>query len=298
MRKILSIFLLLFFVTSIALAQDVAHARNLKEKMPFDDLNIRFTYRASYRGDTCRTQRYFDNEALDVGAKYIRFYSLFSETIDSTSYAYENGLKKSRGNGYDPKEKLSNLESGQYEEIFFGYPQSGTMTVHDRFYKKSYMYSEPMPHFSWSYVDSTMTILGYECHKAVTKFRGREWTAWYTFSIPLPYGPWKLGGLPGLILKAHDDKGYFTYDLIGVHKAEAGEKIYRYDSQYIKCTRDDVRKMNNLRWQDPAMLASGNGCQVVNYAIIDKTHNPPKVRRVSFREAFGDKYYIPQRELE
>ena len=43
-------------------------------------------------------------------------------------------------------------------------------------------------------------------HKATGLFRGKNYTAWYTKDIPLPFGPWKLQGLPGLILEAYDDK--------------------------------------------------------------------------------------------
>ena len=40
---------------------------------------------------------------------------------------------------------------------------------------------------------------------ATTHFRGREWKVWFSEEIPLSLGPWKLGGLPGLILAVHCD---------------------------------------------------------------------------------------------
>jgi GLPGLI family protein len=47
-------------------------------------------------------------------------------------------------------------------------------------------------------------INGYLCNKAMGYFRGRLYTAWYTTDIVGGYGPWKLYGLPGLIMEAYD----------------------------------------------------------------------------------------------
>ena len=61
---------------------------------------------------------------------------------------------------------------------------------------------EPTPDMAWTLLDDTATISGYLCQKATTTFRGVEWQAWYTEEIPSSAGPWRLRGLPGLIVKA------------------------------------------------------------------------------------------------
>ena len=40
-------------------------------------------------------------------------------------------------------------------------------------------------------------------------FSGREWNVWFTEEIPVSLGPWKLNGLPGIILQA-ECSGYIT----------------------------------------------------------------------------------------
>lgn len=63
---------------------------------------------------------------------------------------------------------------------------------------------EDLPKIEWNITNEKKTIGNFDCTKASGCFRGRKYTAWFATSIPLPYGPWKLQGLPGLILEAYD----------------------------------------------------------------------------------------------
>ena len=58
----------------------------------------------------------------------------------------------------------------------------------------------------WKILNDRKNILGYTCQKATGNFRGRSYEIWFTQAIPGPYGPWKLFGLPGVILEASDKK--------------------------------------------------------------------------------------------
>lgn len=71
---------------------------------------------------------------------------------------------------------------------------------------------EETAQIKWSIKDSTKYVGNYKVRKATAAFRGRHYTAWFTPKIPVPYGPWKLHGLPGLILQAYDQSGriYFS----------------------------------------------------------------------------------------
>lgn len=68
-----------------------------------------------------------------------------------------------------------------------------------------FMYvKEPIPKINWKISSESKKIGDFVCTKATAHFRGRDYTAWFTTVIPLPFGPWKLQGLPGLILEAYD----------------------------------------------------------------------------------------------
>lgn len=43
------------------------------------------------------------------------------------------------------------------------------------------------------------------------KFRGRVYTVWFTNEIPVSFGPWKLNGLPSVILEAQDETKTFMF---------------------------------------------------------------------------------------
>lgn len=51
----------------------------------------------------------------------------------------------------------------------------------------------------------------YDCRRATGNFRGRDYEVWYTLDIPISTGPFKLGGLPGLILEARSLDGMVNF---------------------------------------------------------------------------------------
>lgn len=69
--------------------------------------------------------------------------------------------------------------------------------------------SEEMNLFKWKFYQETDTILNYPCMKAEASFRGRDYIAWFTTKIPFRAAPWKIHGLPGVVLKVETtDKFY------------------------------------------------------------------------------------------
>ena len=56
----------------------------------------------------------------------------------------------------------------------------------------------------------------FNCQKATATYRGREYTAWFTAQIPVSHGPWKLRGLPGLILEVTEETGKYGFKAISL----------------------------------------------------------------------------------
>ncbi|WP_155952925.1 GLPGLI family protein [Prevotella sp. HUN102] len=82
--------------------------------------------------------------------------------------------------------------------------EQGKVTTYTYIMFDKYVITEDISTPEWIInEDSVINVLGMECKKATADFRGRHWEVWYTEQIPVSLGPWKLNGLPGLILKAN-----------------------------------------------------------------------------------------------
>ncbi|WP_295769334.1 GLPGLI family protein [uncultured Mucilaginibacter sp.] len=81
--------------------------------------------------------------------------------------------------------------------------------------KTNYLVSDVLPVLQWNtdYAD-TDTIGKYICNKATANYRGTKLIVFYTNSIPVPIGPYKFGGLPGLIVMLYNESANPNYWLL------------------------------------------------------------------------------------
>ena len=81
--------------------------------------------------------------------------------------------------------------------------------VHDVSFRGSSYIEDNIDIFTWELINEKDTLIaGFNCKKAITKFRGREYVAFYSNEIANHGGPWKFDGLPGFILKVYSKDGY------------------------------------------------------------------------------------------
>jgi len=123
----------------------------------------------------------------------------------------------------DNTKKQTNLNSNENAIIFKPNSSKKNEDFLYKDYTKNEMYSKDLigfrfktikdsiNNFNWSIKKDTLKILGYTCNLAETDFRGRTYKVWFTTDLPAG-GPWKLDGLPGLILKADTNEGYFSVE--------------------------------------------------------------------------------------
>jgi GLPGLI family protein len=91
------------------------------------------------------------------------------------------------------------------------YNENGKLSVVKNAQQQSYLINEATEKTDWKIDRETKTLLGYTCQKATGICKGRKYTAWFTTDIPAGFGPWKLQGLPGLILEAYDERHFIKF---------------------------------------------------------------------------------------
>lgn len=84
--------------------------------------------------------------------------------------------------------------------VFYNF-EKDSLIARERLDDTLYLVVDTLDRPQWTLIDSFKTIKGFECKKATTYFRGRNYFAWYSTEHPLPFGPWKLVGLPGLVFE-------------------------------------------------------------------------------------------------
>ena len=106
-----------------------------------------------------------------------------------------------------------------YKEIYFKDFTKSALTYN---FKTGYtldgsIVQESLAIFDWEIEPSEDTIIaGYNCTKASTEFRGRQYIVYYTNEIANQGGPWKFDGLPGFILRVESLDGYLLIEPVKI----------------------------------------------------------------------------------
>ncbi|MGH1517648.1 GLPGLI family protein [Chryseobacterium sp. JK1] len=140
-----------------------------------------------------------------------------------------------------------------------------------------YFIHDNVPAAVWSIDDkSTKKILGYECIKATTIFRGSLITAYFTKEIPYSVGPFKFFGLPGAILYVRADGK--NYDIWKAVKIDIDDKTkIDYNPQFENFTKIQVKDFIKLRdekaksFMNNAQVAGSTGKVVSVRFDVEKT---------------------------
>ncbi len=227
----------------ISIANNVKSATEGREKVSDANIRIRYAFNAE---DMADKSTWIDEGQLKIAPDMTDYSSYFIEVNEDSLANWFN--THGRNVAYPPARWLGGYKCNKWIE--YQYSQITTKdgvltewaTMPRELDSENLYYTENLPLFNWQIGTETATVCGYECIKATCHWRGRDFTAWFTPDIPVEYGPWKFGGLPGLIMKVSDNDGIYTFEAVAVENGNFPIFAPR-GNKYAKSTREKVWKL-------------------------------------------------------
>lgn len=239
---------------------------------------IRYTF-THINDTTARDKPHKENMLLVTGnnASVYTSYDKLNQALNTQKQLAEQ-MKNQTGNSNMTINIKSEMKVTATQEDYFYFADEHKLVTKERLFN-NYLVEEQAPEIDWKILKDTASFSGIHCQKATTHFKGRNWIAWFAPEIPFQSGPWKLNGLPGLIVEAYDEKKDVNFQFAGMEKVTEdrtdgddskttiqgttvvisgidsgtpylGSEI-KLPANAIKTTRKELDKLKDARAKDP-----------------------------------------------
>lgn len=278
MKKIILAFTALLMMGSLVakaqtrtIVRSTISSASKGEVVNIDNVKYRITYEGKWvNNPSIKPFIYTDSEMrLDIGDKVTVFYDRTKQVKDSLMQA------KAKTGNFD----FSDLpKGGRFPFTYYkNYPSAGKSLHLEAIGMENYQCTEDVETPDWQLIpDSTTEIIGYHCQLAKSNFKGRTWYAWYAEDIPMQEGPWKLCGLPGLILKAYDENHEYVFSAIGMNTLNGSTPITLTKDKREEITQKKLREAKEKF--TPGMVLEG--LDLKNAKVYDEKGNPMDLKKV------------------
>lgn len=229
--------------------------------------NYEITYKLTWQPDsTDKMITKTEFVSLFTGANQSVFASNKYLLMDSAIQA-----ENMKGNKFGPS--FSFFEANGTREHYVGFKTSDKIISYDappRFSNDLYKYEESRDLMKWKILKDTLTIGGQQCQKAETIFGGRKWLAWFAPSIPIPDGPYKFNGLPGLIMKISDLQNFWNFEFASLKNYNKQLEVFFLNKIYKVATKEEYFKQKKYVRDNRFELMNVKGWKFSNPAASKK----------------------------
>lgn len=168
----------------------------------------------------------------------------FSETAreqkERNDKLMEEAMKKDPDNININMGRVRKVNSDKY--YFFPLQHKKYFYVTKKYHRNKYLITEPKTTINWKIQKEVKKIGGYNCQLATGMLDGEEYEAWFTSDLPYSYGPWKLQGLPGLILQARNSDNTRRFEFDTITNPYTGKEI-ALPKEVIKTSMKNYNRM-------------------------------------------------------
>lgn len=251
MKYILSVFAILICFDSNA--QLSPSPQTLDNCQCIDTARLEIRYSFKFKNHPSQKDYYEDIRVIQVGRNVIKDFSEIVYHYDSlATEKFKKGLSTSNNpNVTFPCEIYSYQKAKRRNEKYRMILDAGVLC-----------YPSAWTDLNWNYSsEDAIKLFGYTCNKATTRFAGREYTAWYTLDVPIPYGPYKFSGLPGLIVRL-ESKGMYLWEMCSLSRAPSCIYNYQYEKEQ-KCTAETAARTISRMMTTPMTFLRSAGSKIM-----------------------------------
>ena len=306
--KILFTSIFAFAVATTAFAQNT------------DKALARVRYSFSHIQDTTQKDKpYTENMLLVIGknASVYTSYDKINRNLEMEKQIQEQMKNQAGNNNFSLKIGTPGAPVKQTSALdYFFFAKENKFFTKERIFN-NYLIEEDAPKINWKITRDTASFSGVICQKATAYFKGRNWIAWFAPDMPFQSGPWKLNGLPGLIIEAVDETKTVHFQFAGIENVvptetksitSEGPKIVtsggsvmigsimgmdgnsylgteiNLPKDAIKTNRKELDKLKEAREKDPqgfmnAQMAA-QGVQLGNVQRSTRVMTTPETRKI------------------
>lgn len=154
-----------------------------------------------------------------------------------------------RGSNYPP----NYMNKSRMIQYNFTNPAK-SYSVYNLVYQLYFGYDFELPRIEWKISDDTTRINDILCQKATAFVKGRKYDVWFAPSLPFSTGPWKLHGLPGLILEATDEKKEVQFKFMSIQNISNQERTVQLPPKTIQTNKEKFDALMTAAKQNPWIL--------------------------------------------
>ncbi|RYF69693.1 MAG: GLPGLI family protein [Cytophagaceae bacterium] len=191
---------------------------------------------------------------------------------------YRNTATRTRVDTNRSEKQLINLVK-EVDVTVYSTPKTGQLVSREYIMNKLVTVQDTLRALPWTLGTRSRQIGKFTCQDASVTFRGRTYEAWFAAAIPIPYGPWKLQGLPGLILEANDREKEVIFSLLSVDYPLATRPVVHAVSNQQTIDYVTYRKLLDEKLRNMEKLMRGASSSAGNQYEVDVKMQPALIER-------------------
>lgn len=225
-------------------------------------------YKFSHQRDSTNSSNIFTDEMVLLLGKSSSVYKSLQRMI-SDSILLAKVKNAGNLNSITPSGKL-----GSPQEILLYQFEKKAFQID--FMVNRYIHPIDFPVIAWKVLSDTTTISGLKCQKAIGEWKGRIYNVWFCPDLPFKAGPWKLNGLPGLIINAQDTKNQVSFTFYGFQSYKGEALFTAANKEVIMTSSTEFDRLQEAFLENPTTFIKSiiPEIQEINYSKPYKRKPP------------------------